>query len=506
MTAIPKRLGHIWIGPKPAPDAWMQTWPEKHPDWEYTIYDNDFLAGFAFRLRPLINEYWWRGLYAGVQDMMRYEILYAFGGFMADADAICRHPVDELLTRRQAYTVYDRPEDDRWRGVCPILACEPGNPFVGAVIDRLAQQSPALLRKAEVSTGNRFLMGMIREIDPPETQLKIWPTHYFVPWQKSDPSAHYDGPDKVYAEQQWGTSFYAYNKADGPSSTTFSAEELASRRDAMTQRLIGAQARRHAPGAAQDRDLADAAIASRGDLRKRLDDPGLYKKYQSLGTHLEGFMAQAEKPALFHGMHFYRHMQQNPISQSPLRSRSINSRIALLSWMAQARHALVVGFDTGHLPLSALDLFPDLRLTAVESGFWHVEKDENPPQKQIYAPAAADWLNRQYPGRISATAENEHGFLTNLPKRPSDPFDMVVFPTVSIGSLQSVLLAADHMTDRAIIVFASPEDDNGLDQANRILLQGIGWQPLEAISFGLTRGSLCAMRLNRQAALALRRD
>lgn len=135
-TALPKRLGHIWIGPKPAPDRWMQTWPDKHPDWEYTVYDNDFLAGFPFRLRALINEYWWRGLYAGVQDMMRYEILYAFGGFMADADAICRHPVDELLTRPQAYTVYDRPEDDRWRGVCPILACEPGNPFVGAVIDR----------------------------------------------------------------------------------------------------------------------------------------------------------------------------------------------------------------------------------------------------------------------------------------------------------------------------------------------------------------------------------
>ena len=85
----------------------------------------------------------------------------------------------------RAYTVYDRLEDNPFRGVCPILASEPGNPFVGAVIDRLASQSPATLRKAEVSTGNRFLMGMVRELDPPEEQLKIWPTHYFVPWQKN---------------------------------------------------------------------------------------------------------------------------------------------------------------------------------------------------------------------------------------------------------------------------------------------------------------------------------
>ena len=39
---------------------------------------------------------------------MRYEILYEFGGFMADADAVCLHPVDKLLTRAGLYTVYDR--------------------------------------------------------------------------------------------------------------------------------------------------------------------------------------------------------------------------------------------------------------------------------------------------------------------------------------------------------------------------------------------------------------
>ena len=83
----------------------MQTWPEKHPDWEYRVYDNEFLMEFPFRNRKLINEYFWRGEYAGVQDLMRFEILYEFGGFMADADSICRHPVDELLVDKGACTV-----------------------------------------------------------------------------------------------------------------------------------------------------------------------------------------------------------------------------------------------------------------------------------------------------------------------------------------------------------------------------------------------------------------
>lgn len=501
-VAIPKRLGHIWIGPKPAPDLWMKTWPEAHPDWEYTVYDNDFLAGFPFRLRRLINEYWWRGHYAGVQDMMRYEILYAFGGFMADADAICRHPVDELLTRRQAYTVYDRPEDNPFRGVCPILACEPGNPFLGAVIDRLANQSPATLRKPEVSTGNRFLMGMIRDLSPSEDELTIWPTHYFVPWQKNDPSAHYDGPDKVYAEQKWATSFYAYNRKGGPSTQTFDTTELATRREVMTGRLIGGQGRRTAPDAAADRALGAAVDAARSGLRKELDAPELGEAFLALNTRLEAAMADAGKPAQFHGMHFYRHMQANPLSQSPLRSRGIGSRLALLSWLGQARNALVVGFDTGHLLLSALHLFPDLRITAIEGGFWPLDKDENPPQKQIYAPVAADWLNTRFVGRLSAGFGAEHSFLGNLQLATADAFDMLVFPTLNIASLQSLMLSMPHMTAHPLAVFVSPEDDMGQSHAERILLQGFGWAPIEQHSLGAARGSISVMRLDRDAILA----
>jgi hypothetical protein len=310
----------------------------------------------------------------------------------------------------------------------------------------------------------------------------------------------------VYAEQQWGTSFFAYNRANGPSSTTFTAEEIAIRRDQMTQRLIGARGRRQAPYAAQDRALAKTVATSRSDIRKRLEDPALHTEYQTLGRHLEACMEQAGKPAQFDGMHFYRHMQDHPISQSPLRSRSINSREALLSWLGQARHALIVGFDTGHLPLSALHLFPDLRLTSIESSFWPIEKDKNPPQKSTYAPAAADWLNQRFPGRITARVENEHGYLQKLPQDPDDGFDMLVFPNVMAASLQTTLLSAKHLADGALMVFASPGDDSGQEHADRILLQGIGWLPLETASFGPTRGSLSVLRLDRQAARAARRD
>ena len=181
----------------------MQTWPEKHPDWEYRVYDNEFLMEFPFRNRKLINEYFWRGEYAGVQDLMRFEILYEFGGFMADADSICRHPVDELLVDKGACTFYDQADTEK-AGVSPFLAAEPGNPVLGEVISRLAQLKPWDLLKPWRSTGNRFLIRAIREIGM--EKVTIWPSHYFIPWHHSDPNNVYSGPNKVYAEQQWATT------------------------------------------------------------------------------------------------------------------------------------------------------------------------------------------------------------------------------------------------------------------------------------------------------------
>jgi hypothetical protein len=40
---IEKKLTQIWIGPKPAPMAWLNTWKEKHPDWEYSIFTDEML-------------------------------------------------------------------------------------------------------------------------------------------------------------------------------------------------------------------------------------------------------------------------------------------------------------------------------------------------------------------------------------------------------------------------------------------------------------------------------
>lgn len=495
MTALPKRLGHIWIGPKPAPRDWMDTWPKTHPDWSYTVFGNDTLTGFPFRLRSLINEYAWRGAWARVQDMMRYELLYRYGGFMADADSICLHPVDDLLDRARAYTVYDRPETDPYRGVCPILACEPQNPFVGAIIDRLATREPWELRKPEVSTGNRFLMSMIREVDPATDTLKIFPTHYFIPWQKSAPDVWYDGPDRIYAEQKWGTSMWSYNRAGGPSDEVRTSAELARGHADILDRLSGSHGQTAAPrpDATADRIVQADACAAR--LPAVLQDAGYGQDILDLNRTLIETMTGTGIAPVFQGLHFYRHMQQNPLTDSAYRSRSQKQRMQLLGWLGAAKRALVVGYDTGHLVATAMHVGPALQMTAVDAGRWSVEKDPDPPQRARYVPAAAAWLGRRFHDRLIIGAEPEETFMARKDVTAGGGYDLLLFAQTDITSFRVFEAARPLLSPGAIVVVAAPLDQPGVGFTDRLRVQDRICTPFLDVHFGSGRGGICAFHL-----------
>jgi mannosyltransferase OCH1-like enzyme len=203
---IPKVLKHIWIGPNLAPFRWMNTWKEKHPDWQYSVFDNAQLQSRTFHNQHLIDEYMDRKLYAGVADLIRYEILYEAGGFIPEADSVCLLNTDPLWVEdsESCYTVYEN-EKHRPNYVSPIYACNPKNKFLEIIIEHL-HQCPAhkLRNKVYVSTGNLFLAEMIKAHRP---RIKIFPSHYFIPSHYTAIDEQYTGTDPVYAEQYWGSTF-----------------------------------------------------------------------------------------------------------------------------------------------------------------------------------------------------------------------------------------------------------------------------------------------------------
>lgn len=100
---IPARIHQIWLTDRPMPESqktWCKTWKEKHPTWEYKLWDDsgwDEVGG---------EEYWYnklnlQGIHPGItSDVLRALLINKFGGFYADTDAECLQSFDHLRNYR----------------------------------------------------------------------------------------------------------------------------------------------------------------------------------------------------------------------------------------------------------------------------------------------------------------------------------------------------------------------------------------------------------------------
>lgn len=207
---IPKLLHHIWVGPKPPPEKWMRTWWEKHPGWKYRLWGNHELLTHPWKNKRHMLEFARRGQWAGVADLMRYEILLAHGGVVLAADSECLSPIDDLFADgAEIYAINTGEYEGGPRveanlgATTPLYAAVPGHWFTAALVRKLSRVTE--LRTPVRTCGNRFMQRMIRRHAPP---LKVWPMHYFIPEHFN--GWRYTGPDKVYARHFWGTTRDTY--------------------------------------------------------------------------------------------------------------------------------------------------------------------------------------------------------------------------------------------------------------------------------------------------------
>jgi inositol phosphorylceramide mannosyltransferase catalytic subunit len=93
---IPKVFHQVWVGPSPLPDEfarYQQTWLDHHPGWELRYWTEGDLP--ANCRRPEAYE----KLRSPTErsDLLRYELLWQFGGVYVDADFECLRSIEPLL-------------------------------------------------------------------------------------------------------------------------------------------------------------------------------------------------------------------------------------------------------------------------------------------------------------------------------------------------------------------------------------------------------------------------
>lgn len=226
---IPKTLHIIWVGDdSKRPDNCIQTWARHNPGWEIKLWGNDDLVE-----RPWINAAHMQAMLGhelnGVADMMRWEILYAEGGFVVDADSICLRPLDDSLLQRQAFACWESEIARPGLIAAGYFACQPGDPLVGRIVADIHDAPSVVHDSAWKTVGPQRLTDAYRLYA--YHALDILPSHLFIPEHFT--GLRYQGTGTVYAHQEWASTRGSYDTLhlrqldDGqaaPAATTLQAE------------------------------------------------------------------------------------------------------------------------------------------------------------------------------------------------------------------------------------------------------------------------------------------
>lgn len=206
---IPHIIHQIWVGDEPAPKKWMSSWRKKNPDWEYRLWDNEAIKKLDIKNKKHFLYYWNYHIWHGVADILRYEILYTYGGYMPGADSECLRKLGDSFDDPDynAYTCYVN-EMIRPGMVAPLMACKKHNEFARLLVEGIYAKKSMCNKQVWQQVGNQFVFDTLRKSK--YDKIRIFPSHYFIPEYSN--GHKYRGLDKPYAFHHWGITNNNYPK------------------------------------------------------------------------------------------------------------------------------------------------------------------------------------------------------------------------------------------------------------------------------------------------------
>lgn len=203
--SLPRILHQIWVGPEPIPEqyeAYTKTWQDLHPSWEYRLWTDDNLPVMRNRalydraeeLTPAVNIGQFRS------DVLRYELLWSFGGMYVDVDFECLTNIEHLLTDVEAFAAWE--VQDQWIAN-GLMGAEPGHPFIDRLITGLeASAEHHKGQRPNIAVGPQYLTRQHRRHSD---EMTVLPTRLFYPYlynQVGTPAENGPWPDAV-AVHHW---------------------------------------------------------------------------------------------------------------------------------------------------------------------------------------------------------------------------------------------------------------------------------------------------------------
>ena len=162
----------------------------------------------------------------GKADILRWEILYKYGGVFVDADSICIEPFDKLIKKYKAFAGYENEQvrnkgwakqgyDDVLASTHPLIATgtmafPPNHELPKQAIDWINSNEISVEktnRRAWRTVGPGLLTRLY--FSKKWNDITILPSYYFLPIHCS--GLEYSQHGKIYAYQEWGSTKQNYN-------------------------------------------------------------------------------------------------------------------------------------------------------------------------------------------------------------------------------------------------------------------------------------------------------
>jgi len=191
--SIPKIIHQIWLGPNPRPKFWMKTWSQDYltafPEWQYKLWTETEIQALGLINQKIYDLYQKSNnpmKWAGMADVVRYEILDRFGGVYIDSDSIWvnRRDLSILLDQCQesGKEVFAGWEPEQSYLATGVLGAIPRSSAMKKVIEILPRRCKNHgLKMPYISVGPLLFNKVIEEV-------KVFPAKYFYPvyWHRKN--------------------------------------------------------------------------------------------------------------------------------------------------------------------------------------------------------------------------------------------------------------------------------------------------------------------------------
>ncbi|MFI5140455.1 MAG: glycosyltransferase [Sphingobacteriales bacterium] len=197
-ATIPKIIHQIWLGDQgKRPQDMMNTWKEKNPGWHYKLWTEKEVEKINLKCKEHYESF--GNNYVGKSDILRYEILFRFGGIFMDADATCLQALPDEMVYHDSWAVYELDSSMPGYLANGYMGATKGNRLIGLMIQDIFNMESVTYDDPWISVGTKYFTDFVQKQN--YQALHVYPTYQFMPVHHT--GAKSTGPGIVYAEQGW---------------------------------------------------------------------------------------------------------------------------------------------------------------------------------------------------------------------------------------------------------------------------------------------------------------